>query len=79
METTVRTVDMTIDWDSIYVSVFPRISSKLTSGATYAQRKLDYNESHKTPKEITLWQFLELAKDYLQEINAIRNEQDKDH
>ena len=79
METTVRTVDMTIDWDSIYVSVFPRISSRITPGATYTQRKLDYNESHKTPKEITLWQFLELAKDYLQEINAIRNEQDKDH
>ena len=52
METTVRTVDMTIDWDSIYVSVFPRISSRITPGDTYTQRKLDYNESHKTPKEI---------------------------
>lgn len=68
----------TIDWDSIYVSVFPRISSKITTGATYAQRKQDYNESHKTPKEITLWQFLDLWKEYWQQIEVIRNESDKE-
>ena len=39
MDTTTRI----INWDSIYVSVFPRISSKITSGSTYAQRKQDYN------------------------------------
>ena len=68
----------TIDWDSIYVSVFPRISSKITTGATYAPRKQDYNESHKAPKEITLWQFLDLWKEYWQQIEAIRNETDKE-
>lgn len=68
----------TIDWDSIYVSVFPRISSRIGTGATYAQRKQDYNESHKTPKEITLWQFLDLWKEYWQQIEAIRNEKDKE-
>lgn len=74
MEKTTRT----IDWDSIYVSVFPRISSKTVPGATYTQRKQDYNESHKTPKEITLWQFLDLWKEYHPQIEAIRNEPDKE-